>query len=186
MNLSPALVARGLKQIAILGARREHGDRLRYMSGCRCADCRKANSTYECARVKARRNGDWNGIVSARNARAHILKLSRQGVGRRSVAIASDVSCGAIAAIRSGTKKRVRARTARRILAVTSGAASDRAFVPAGRTWQLIELLLEEGYTKADLARFLGYDRPALQFNRERVTARSAYQVECLYREITR
>lgn len=146
---------RGLKPAAELAANRPHGERLRYVGGCRCEACRKANSAYENARQKARRAGEWNGIVPADKARAHIKALSRQGVGRKAVAAASDVGETAITEIR------------------------------ARRTWMLIDELVEEGYTYADLAQRMGYKTPRLQFGRERVTVRTAARVEHLHRKLT-
>lgn len=185
MTASPALAARGLKPIAVLGARRPHGDRLRYMSGCRCAACRRANSLYECVRAKARRNGDWNGIVPATKARRHLLRLSSEGVGRDSVASVTGISRSIIAGIRSGKRRRLRARSERKILAVTSAQRADKTHVSAAATWKLIDSLIEEGFTKAFLALCLGYARPAIQLNKKLVTVRNAHQVACLYRELT-
>jgi len=175
---------RGLKPITELAAGRPHGDRLRYLAGCRCAECRRANASYESMRERARRNGDWNGIISAAKARAHIKKLSRQGVGRAAVAAASDVGKTTIACIRTKKKLHIRARTERRILAVTKAMAMDRALIPAKRSWYLIALLLKEDYTKTSLAQRLGY-KHALQFGKERLTVRNAYRIERLYRRLT-
>src|SRR5687768_5744519 len=152
-----SLASRGLKPVTVLAAARPHGDRLRYMAGCKCQDCRRANSRYESERQRARKNGDWNGIVSAARARRHIMKLSRLGVGRNAVSIGSDVCRTTIMEIRAGKKKRIRARTERKILAVTTKMASDHSFVPAGRTWKLIRMLKTEGYKTEQLARQLGY-----------------------------
>jgi hypothetical protein len=178
------LRARGLRPVAELAANRSHGDRLRYMAGCRCKDCRRANSAYESMRQRARRNGDWNGIVPAAAARAHLLKLSRLGVGRRAVGAASDVADSILFAIRTKKKTHIRARTARRILAVTPAMASDHAYISARRTWKLIGCLIEEGYTKTFLAQRLGYAR-AIQFTTTRVTVRNAARVEQLYQKLT-
>ena len=82
-------------------------------------------------------------------------------------------------------KRQIRARTERKILAVSRAQASDRSCVPAARTWKLIGELLDEGYTKSRLARRLGYVVPALQFNRERVTVRNATRVQRLHRALT-
>jgi hypothetical protein len=182
VNVS-ALEHRGLR--ADLAQRHPCGTRVRYNGGCRCDACRAANTQYERERGAARRAGDWNGIVDARLARAHLLKLSRQGVGRRAVAAASDVAETVLMDVRSGRKKRIRARTERRILAVTRECASDRALVDAGPTWALIDELLEERFTEAQLARWLGYDTPRLQFGRERVTVRNAADVATLHRRLT-
>jgi len=89
---------------------------------------------------------------------------------------------GELAASRShGDRLRIRARTARKILAVTTDHRADHSFVPAEPTWVLIRRLLREGYTKRALARLLGYKSPAIQFRKTRVTARSAQRVLALH-----
>lgn len=181
MMPSPHMAARGLRPITELAVGREHGDRLRYMAGCRCAECRRANSAYECARARARKAGDWNGIVPAAKARAHIARLAAQGVGRRAVGDACDISDTALADIIAGRKTRIRARTERAILGVTAAAAADRALIPAGPTWALLDELIADGYNKAELARALGYRTPALQISRRQVTVRTAADVARLH-----
>lgn len=180
------LSARGLRPITELGGNRPHGDRLRYLSGCKCFQCRRANSDYERERSKARARGEGNGIVPADKARAHLMSLSRKGVGKRAVQAASDVSLSVLTEIRTGAKRNIRAMTERKILAVTPEMASDRAIVSSGRTRQRIKHLVEEeGFTKAELARRLGYASPALQFRPARMTARNVVRVEALYRRLT-
>lgn len=183
--MSARLQSRGLRPAEELAADRPCGDRLRYVGGCRCDACRAANTAYERERAKARAAGDWNGLVPADRARAHMRKLSRQGVGRRAIAAASDVGDTVLSAIRNGKKRQIRARTERAILAVTKASASDHALVSAGRTWQLISELLAEGYTEERLAMELGYKNRYLQFGKERVTVRNAYDVEQLHRRLT-
>lgn len=139
-----ALTERGLRPIEELAADKPHGTRLRYIAGCKCTPCRRANSDYERQRRAARAAGDWNGLVPAD-----------------------------------------RARTERKILAVTRDMASDRALVAPGRTFRLIDQLLEEGFTKAELARRLGYRHGALQFRRHRMTARNVARIERLHRSLT-
>jgi hypothetical protein len=178
------LAARGLKPVHELAATREHGDRLRYIAGCRCADCRRANSAYESERQKARAAGDWNGLVPAEKARAHLKQLSEQGVGRRSVAAASDVADSVLTEINAGRKLKIRARTERAILAVTTAAAGDRALVPAKQTWKLINQLLKDGHTKGELALLLGAKSPNLQLKKDFVTVRNAHLVERLYEKL--
>lgn len=162
-----------------------HGRRARYVAGCRCELCRTANRNYARKRAKAQREGDWNGLVPADRARAHLLSLSRKGVGRRAVAAATDIADSVLHKIRQGTRRKIRARTERLILSVTAAAVSDRALVKPGRTAKLIELLQDEGYSKAELARKLGYAAPALQFKPHRMTARNVARVETLYRRLT-
>lgn len=179
---------RGLRSAFELAVDRPHGHRLKYMGGCRCFACRRANSDYERERQVARANGDWNGIVSAAAARSHMHKLSRLGVGRRAIGAASDVAQTVLAEIRTGRRLKIRARTERKIMAVTIGCASDHAVVPAARTWRKLERLLEEGFTKRQLARLLGNEAltPALQISRDFVLVRTAGRVDAIYRRYMR
>lgn len=178
------LQTRGLKSAEELAADRPHGSRLKYMGGCRCDSCRKANSSYESERQKARKSGDWNGIVSADKARTHLEWLSKKGVGRRSVSAASDVGESVIMEIKSGSRKNIRARTERLILAVTLDAAADHALISAKRTWKMIDKLLGWGHTKTELAKLLGYANGALQFGRDTVTVRNEFEVERLFKRL--
>jgi hypothetical protein len=177
---------RGLRPLSELAANRPHGDRLRYMAGCHCAECRRANCDYEKQRVAARAAGDWNGIVPAQRARAHLLELRAAGVGRRQVADASGVGEVIVANIGIGSRLNIRARTERAILAVTAKAVADGALVDARPTWKRLNQLLAWGYTKAHLARELGYERAAIQIGRKQCTARNAYDVERVHERLRR
>jgi len=171
----------GLRPVVELARGRAHGDRLRYLAGCRCADCRRVNSAYENMRSKARKAGDWNGLVPAGKARSHLAALSRLGVGYRAVADVADVSRCVLQKIINGQRGNIRALTERAILAVSTDAAADRANIPAGPTWALLDELIADGYSKAELARLMGYKTRALQIGRARVTVRNAYDVEKLH-----
>lgn len=177
--------ARGMRPPEELAADRPHGIRLRYRAGCRCLKCRMANSNYETMRSRARKAGDWNGIVDAEPARLHLRKLSRAGVGYKTAADAASVARTIALGILSGRRPRARARTVRRLCAVTNACRADAAMVSARRTWRFIGLLLEEGFTRAELARRMGYRSPALQFRKHRVLVRTAAKVERLYRRLT-
>ena len=175
------LTARGLRPVSELGATRPHGQRLRYMAGCRCTECRAANTAYECHRIAERKAGRGNGIVSAAAARNHLAKLSSTGVGRRTVQAVTGVADTVLVDLIAGRKTRIRAETERRILGVTTRAAADKALIDAGPTWKLLEELLADGYSKADLARQLLRAKPALQIGRSKVTVRTAFEVERMY-----
>jgi len=181
----PKLVRRGLRPVSELAAARPHGDRLRYMAGCKCFKCRRSNSDYERQRQAARLAGDWNGIVPADRARAHLRKLARAGVGRRAVGDATDISDSILHEIRHGRRLRVRARTERKILGVTPSQRADHAYVSAAKAWRLINQLIDEGFSKAALAKQLGYRSPALQLCRDRITARNEQRVIALHRRLT-
>jgi transcriptional regulator with XRE-family HTH domain len=173
-----------LKSAAILSADKPHGTRVKYMGGCKCMLCRAANSRYQTEREAAKKAGDWNGIVEAKRARRHLQRLSLQGVGRRAVADACDVGLTILSEIRTGKRLRIRRRTERAILGVTADAVSGGALVDADPTWKQINKLLEEGFTRAEIARRLGLDSPRIQFNRFEVTARTKMRVDRFYRTI--
>lgn len=156
------------------------------MAGCRCLKCRMANTNYETRRAAAQRRGEWNGLVDAAPVRAHLRKLSRAGVGYKAAAEAASVGKTAVAEILSGKKQRLRAQSAKRLLAVTPAARADHSTVPAARTWRLLEQLLDEGFTKARIARELGMKMPSLQIGRKRVLARTQLAVEKLWRRYMR
>lgn len=174
-----------LRKATELAANKPHGVRLRYMAGCRCVECRAANSAYECERARARKAGDWNGIVDATEARTHMLKLRRQGVGRRAVGACTDIADTVLQEIVNGSKTRIRARTSRLILGVTKAGASDHALISAGRSQQLIEELLTEEYPESYLATRLGYKTGRLQFNAKKILVRNAARIERLHTELT-
>ncbi len=218
----------------------EHGTRSRYVTGCRCAACRKANLDRYHARQREiasraaevvpsgpplagelvrggrvykiqrcpgangkacvaggawlRKGGPvcqacieratvWDGLVPARRARRHIELLSVAGVGRDTVADIAGVGVTTITEIRSGAKQQIRRSTEAAILRVGHDAMTEAKLVPAQRAWNIIEKLIrDDGFTKAELARRLGLKTPALQFNRERMTARNVERVERFYR----
>lgn len=175
---------RGLRPLSELATKRPHGDRLRYLAGCRCDLCRKANTAYERSRNQARKSGDWNGIVSAEKARAHINRLAYHGIGRRAVSDACDVSDSILHEIALGKRLRIRARTERKILEVTQAAAADHTLIDATPTWKLLAALIASGYTKARLAAELGCKTPALQIKKTQVTVRTAHKVRLMHERL--
>lgn len=160
-----------------------HGTRAHYAAGkCRCTPCRRANADY----AKSRVGKAFNGLVDAGPARAHLELLAAQGVGRRSVHAACDVALTVLQDIRAGLKTRIRAETARRILAVDDGARADHALVDAKATRAAIRELLKYGLTKGEIASRLGSEAktPSLQVSRRQVTALNAMKVQRLLKEV--
>lgn len=156
-----------------------HGQRCRYIAGCRCVLCRAANSRYQTGRS----SGD-SGFVPALHARKHLQSLRRAGIGKRLISEISGVSVAIIREIRSGTKKRIRRSTEAELLRVDRDAKSGNTLVPAGPTWKRIRELLDEGFTEEELCRRLGYVGSRIQFDRVQITARSERKVERLFREV--
>lgn len=161
-----------------------HGVRAKYAYGCRCQPCRTANTAYEKERNYKRQTGDWNGLVNATKARNHLRQLSSDGVGRRSVSDCSGISDSVLTEIRAGRKRKIRARTERRILAITTGHALPGARISAVVTRDRIAWLLQEGFTRAEIARRIGKKTPALQLGHTpTITAENADRVERVWRE---
>lgn len=164
----------------------EHGTRARYMTGCRCLRCRAANSNYNTSRRAAIENGDFRGLVSAERALAHIKKLSAGGIGYKAVADAAGVSPTVVSRLLWGDKRFLRVPTEAAILSVDREALADHALVPAGPTWDKIRRLLDDGYTKTQIAKWLGSraKTPALQLRQDFITAKSALAVERLLKKL--
>lgn len=173
-----------LKPAAEIARNKPHGTRVKYIGGCKCMLCRAANSNYQTQREAAKRLGDWNGIVDAKRAKRHLGKLSVQGVGRRAVSYACDVGITILSEIRTGKRLCIRSRTEKAILSVTVDAISGGSLVDADPVWKQINKLLEEGFSKAELARRLGLKTRAIQFGRFEVTAKTAMRVDRFYRQI--
>jgi hypothetical protein len=116
----------------------------------------------------------------------HIQKLREAGIGYRAIAAAASIAKSTMAMILTGERLRIRKHHADRILAVDRTAIADRALVPAGPTWTLLNELVAAGYTKTVLAKQLGSraKTPSLQIQADRITALSASKVERLYRRI--
>lgn len=183
------MIAARFLAIREAASRREHGTRARYVAArCRCMLCRAANSRYSCERDRARReDGDRRELVDADEARRHLGTLSRQGVGYKLVAEAAKVSINVTAKILSGKRKRIRANTERAILAVDAKTAprGDKSLVNSAPTWRILDVFLDRGYTKAQLAKWLGHKAPALQIKRGgKVTVRTAFEVRRMAEKI--
>lgn len=173
-----------LKAALARAATSEHGERQRYLAGCRCDACKQANAAYERARRQARLSGEWNGLVSARKVRAHLKALSKKGVGRRAVAAASDVPEGTLNAIQAGKQQHLRAQSERRILAVTVDMASDHALIDIAPTLSLLRELKEAGFSQRRVARELGRKQPSLQLSKSRITPLMASRIAKVHRRL--
>ncbi len=178
-TVAPQMAARGLRSAAELAAGKPCGTRVRYYAGCRCQACRRANTAYETERARARRRGERNHLVSAAPARAHLVWLGAQGVGRKTIADAATVPFSTILKVITGERRKIRFQTERRLLAVTPAAAADGARIDSGPTWVLLDELIGWGYTRTRIAsELIGHPVRGLQMVRgRRVTVRIADQV---------
>lgn len=180
-----SLPARGLRTHRELGADKPHGSRMRYMSGCRCAECRRANATYERERIAARARGEHNGLVPVGRTAAHLAELSARRIGYKTVARRAKVAASILALIKAGKRTHVRASTERRVLAVkpSSEALPLSARVSAWPTRMRIRELLALGMTKIAIARALGCKSSLQIAGRENVTVKTERAVLELHRK---
>ena len=137
----------GLRPAKELASNRPHGDRLKYLGGCRCVPCRAANSRYETERAAARRRGEWNGLIDASPVRRHLIKLSRREIGRKTVADITGVmllqpsTLFAADSEDPGNERQERSSRSR----PTPWSRTPNVS-PAEPTWRLIDWLLKQGF----------------------------------------
>lgn len=111
--------------------------------------------------------------------------LSRRGIGRDTVADLTGIAASTIDLIRKGKRKKLRAMNEKAIMAIDLEAAvTDAQLVDAAKTWERINWMLRQDFTKAEIARRLGLKSPALQLNRKLITSRNAMKIERLYNQI--
>lgn len=157
--------------------------KLEQESGCPWGSYLRKDSVAVCMRCRAEAAANY--LVPTTRARRHLRRLSKLGVGYKSVAAASSVATSICAEILSGAKKQIRLSTERALLRVDEGARADASLVDAAPTWAILSKLLDEdGFTKRELARRLGFQgsSPALQIGRGKILARTAHKVERFYR----
>lgn len=106
--------------------RHEHGSEGRYsQDGCKCLPCRTAHAEYQAAHPAGAGHGGHLAYEDAGPVRQHVQDLMRVGLSWKTVATRAHLSEETVKALlygRNGTPvTRVRARTARQLLAVQAG-----------------------------------------------------------------
>lgn len=170
---------------------RQHGTRTMYVnSKCRCEPCMTANRLYarEVERRQARiRYGieqpddKW---VDPTEARDHLLWLTEQGIGLRTLMNVTGLGRTALTEIKRGIPKRIARTTAMKILATPNTHRPLATLVDAAATWQLLNDLLHLGFTKTRVATALGSRSGALQIQKTRVTLKTSQRVQTLYNHL--
>ena len=173
-----------MRKLREYASKRPCGTRAKYVSGCRCTQCRAANSRYQTEREARVREGRVNPLVDAAPAREHLRKLSKRGIGYKTVAEYSGVGKSTLLLVMTGGRTKVRKANLDAVLAVDAKCFSGGTLLKAGETWRRINWMLEEGFTKREIAKRLGAKTPALQIRRNRVTGKTAVRVERLERLI--
>jgi plasmid maintenance system antidote protein VapI len=113
----------------------------------------------------------------------HLKSLSKVGIGYKSVADAAGIARSGLARIISGERRSIRKDNELRVLSVDESAVADGAIVSAKASWKLLNELLKDGYTRKNLAKWLGSSAkvPSLQVGRVWVTARVEIKVKRMY-----
>lgn len=143
---------------------RPHGTSTRYVTGCRCDECRQAIRATESRHRRKIALHRWGAgpptYVDAEPARAHVRALMAAGMGWQRVARTAGVSTGCVERLIYGRtdrppSARIRPDTARRILAVHAEPASG-ALVDATGSVRRVRALMVLGWSQSQLARHLG------------------------------
>lgn len=129
----------------------------------------------------------------AGRTRRRLITLSQVGVGRKAVHEFTGLDHKTLRQIKNGSTKFVRRSTRDLIFAVPFNAFCNKALIDAGATQKRIAKLVQEGFTRSEIARRLsptikqkflpGY--ASLQIGRKgRVIARTQMRVEQLYNRV--
>lgn len=167
---------------------------------CRCDDCRAAIAANERRRTRAKAYGTFQPYVDAEPVRLHVRALmapkvgSTAGMGWKRIAEVAGVPSGVMTKLLYGDatrgmppSRRITRANAEKILGVEMLLA-DGATVQAGPTRRKLNAMIEGGFTKAELGRYITGDvrTRSLQIvptGRGRTTVATARKVEKLYRD---
>jgi len=140
-----------------------HGERARYLRGCRCSSCSKAHYRYM-SRYRLDRERGTHRRVPGAPARKHAQALYDAGWTTSQIADAAGCLQTTVSRLLRGCHKTIRADIATRILAAkpTIAACSPTTFVPAVGTVRRVQALMSIGYTLNSIAQDVGMYRTAL------------------------
>lgn len=169
----------------------EHGTRTRYVrSKCRCEPCTVANRVYarenerHHARVRYGIEQPVDKFVDAKETREHLAWLRSFGVGLRTVRQLTGIGRTALQQIVSGETKKVHKDTETKVLGLWRDTRHPLVIVDAAPTLKRIAWLQEQGWSRARIARELGYRSPVLQINRQRIRYATEQRVERLVKRV--
>lgn len=149
-----------------LGKRRPHGHMMKYLAGCRCARCRRANCEYKERLAENRRLYGPNDLVPATKVRRLLAEMRKLGIGYKTVARHTRVSKTGLSEIWYRKKFKVRRRTEKKILAFKPSLDTMPATlcIPAEETIAKLRQLILWGYPKSLINReAIGGEAGALQ-----------------------
>jgi hypothetical protein len=140
---------------------------------------------YNRTASRAKRNRPRGTLQDAGWARDRLRELHADGASDRQVAAETGLHRRAIAEVRTGRVRRMRAETQTRILQVTGRPQSPQALVDAGATRAWLDWLAEQGTTTAwPRARLGGDIRPERICAQRSVTRATEQGVATLARQV--
>lgn len=117
---------------------------------------------------------------------AKLSELKEIGIGRRSIHAICGLAPRTYTRIRSGLQKRIYPETVAKVLAIDESCMADRGLVRSTATWNLLQELIEDGWTEGQLADALGVKgaHRTIQVGLTHVSARKAMKVRKMYDDI--
>lgn len=169
-----------------------HGQRSTYVKGCRCADCRAANSRYA-KLAKYRQDTGRTVMVDAEPIKQHLHKLRAAGVGKRTIASQAGVSQTVVDRLlglnSDRPAERIRPETASRLLGVSTTQLANGAYIDAIGTTRRLQALVAIGHSQTSLAERVGWTLANLNVlvlgRRDSVTVATAQLIAQLYDELS-
>ena len=155
-----------------------HGDRARYVAGCRCDLCRQANRAY-LDDYKAARKIEGRQTVPAHGVVEHLAKLRSSGVELTAIARMSGCSVHHLRAVGRGEYARVTRRLHDGVLSIQPGDYSENSRVPVAEAHKLVAEIRARGVQVQTIAHALGYKYHHLSF-----AGRSTYVTKRTYRRL--
>lgn len=127
--------------------------------------------------------------VDGAAARAHILQLRAKRVGYRQVAKLAGVAARTVLSLATGEQRRCSREIEAAILGVTPKPANGQR-INGWREHRLLNSLLTEGFSRAEIARRLGYESDKLQVlhadpaGHRFITVENAKKIRRLYEDV--
>lgn len=152
-----------------------HGTNACYhLDACRCEPCRQTEQRYRRLQIARLAGVKPSAMVDAEPVREHVRVLMDGGMGSKRIAEVAGVPRGVMSKLMYGDyatgrppSKVVRRATAEKLLACPLSVA-DGALVSAVEGRAVVAELVARGWTRAEIARRLGFQSRSLQIPKRR------------------
>lgn len=137
--------------------------------------------------MKARRNGDWQGLVPVGKAKKHLKSLGHHEAVARIAGIhrlvITRIIHGHIAQIRKSTEDAILSVTERDIRKLWPQLAHDGSFLPAEPIKEMVAELKRSGFSEVALGRKVSLKTGLRVVGKKYVRAFNARRIEQIYRK---